>query len=80
MKSLLIFFAILVLAFSQIKLDFSDETHGCQIPEGEEECCWINSNGCCQPGIGQICTMAIKTCCKKKVYDEETGEYKYVYN
>ena len=80
MKSFLFFLTILALAFAQIEIDLSDETHGCIIPEGEKQCCWRNRNGCCKPGINQICTQAIKTCCKKKVYDEETGEYKYEYS
>ena len=60
--------------------NWSEDTHGCQILEGQDQCCWVNNNGCCQPGLNQICIMAITTCCKKKVFDEETGTYKYEYS
>ena len=78
MKSILFFFALIALAFAQI--ENSEDNHGCILLEGQEKCCWVNNNGCCKPGIKQICTMAITTCCKTKVYDEATGTYKYEYN
>ena len=81
MKSLLLF-ALLSLVFTQkINIKTNEETHGCTIPEGQHKCCWVNRDGCCKPPTaGQGCTMAITTCCKMKVYDEETGTYKYEYS
>ena len=82
MKIFLLFFALLSLVFPQkviIKTD--EETHGCTIKEGQHKCCWANSNGCCKPPRpNQACTMVFITCCKMKVYDEETGTYKYEYS
>ena len=79
MKALLFLIALFTLASSQV-IDFKIES-GCTIPEGETKCCWLNSNGCCQPPKRrQMCTMALKTCCKTKVFDEETQSFKYVYN
>ena len=78
MKYFLIFFMLLALVFSQ---NNNEDMHGCQIPEGEEQCCWLNRNGCCQPvGPEQACDDAITPCCKKKVYDETTGLYNYEYS
>ena len=84
MKSFLLL-ALFSLVFTQVIKDFPDieideSTHGCVIPEGEHKCCWVNRNGCCKPGINQICTQAITNCCKMRVYDEETGTYKYEYS
>ena len=81
MKRFLLLFALLSLVFTQtLKEEELDEsTHGCVIPEGQHKCCWVNNNGCCAPGFNQICTQAITTCCKMRVYDEETGTYKYEY-
>ena len=83
MKSLLLL-ALFTLVFTQVlkegpDVEIDESTHGCVIPEGEHKCCWVNRNGCCKPGINQICTQAITNCCKMRVYDEETGTYKYEY-
>ena len=81
MKSLLLFFALISLVFSQKIIKKDESTHGCIIPEGEHKCCWVNNDGCCKPPEpNQGCTMAITTCCKMRVYDEETGTYKYEYS
>ena len=75
MKRFLLLFALLSLVFTQI----DEAYHGCVIPEGKHKCCWVNNDGCCAPGKNQICIQAIVTCCKTRVYDEETGTYKYEY-
>ena len=86
MKRFLLLFALLSLVFTQIKfpddqeIKIDESSHGCVIPEGQHKCCWVNNNGCCAPGFNQICTQAITTCCKMRVYDEETGTYKYEYS
>ena len=80
MKSLLLF-VLLSLVFTQKLVNKNDEeTYGCKILEGHHKCCWVNNDGCCKPpSPGQGCTMAITTCCKIRVYDEETDTYKYQY-
>ena len=82
MKSFVFLLALLSLVFAKINLKTQNEdTHGCVIKEGQEECCWVNNNGCCAPvSPGTMCTMAITTCCKRKVLDETTGKYKYSYS
>ena len=83
MKSFIFLLSILALVFS-IKIETLvdvDATHGCEIKEKEGKCCWTNNNGCCKPfPLNQICTMAIRTCCKTKTYNEATGKYSYSYN
>ena len=84
MKAIIYLLVILALVFSKT-IDINDttldETRGCTIKEKEGRCCWLNNNGCCQPPKpGQMCTMALKTCCKTKTYDKETDTYTYTYN
>ena len=58
----------------------ADEARGCRIKEKEGKCCWTNNDGCCAPPKeGQVCTMAIRECCKIKKYDEENNSYEYIY-
>ena len=72
MKSIVFLFSLLTL------LVFI--TSRCTIKEGEDKCCWLNSNGCCKPPKrGQGCTMAFRTCCKVRVFDEKTQTYKIEY-
>ena len=76
MKAFLLFIVLFALVSSQSIL-----SHGWSIPHEGTKCCWLNSNGCCQPPKrGQMCTMALRACCKTKVYDEKTKTYKIVYN
>ena len=82
MKSFILLF-LSIFAFSLLaKID--EETYGCKLPkagEGKDQCCWVNSNGCCEPPkSNQACTMVITTCCKKRVVNELTGEVTYVYS
>ena len=52
--------------------------YGCELGD-KDKCCWVNHNGCCKPPKrGQMCTQALRTCCKTKVYDETTGKYTIV--
>ena len=68
----------LVSAKLNLKGGISDENIGCTIPNGASKCCWVNSNGCCKPSPGQMCTMAITTCCKTKVVEEDgTATYTF---
>ena len=81
MKAIIFLLAILTLVYSQIENSSIDEIRGCVINEKEGKCCWRNNNGCCEPPKkGQMCTMAFRTCCKTKTYDETTGTFKYTYN
>ena len=59
-----------------------DESHGCIIKEGEDKCCWTNSNSCSFPINGQLiaCPEVITYCCKTKYFDEEIRTYKYEYS
>ena len=72
---------LFVLKSSQKSKVSEDESHGCIIKEGEDKCCWENSNGCCQPKTNLLttCPAAFTNCCKTKYYDEETKAYKYKY-
>ena len=84
MKSFILLFLSLLTFALLVKIDVDEETYGCKLPkegEGKDQCCWVNSNGCCKPPQpNQACTMAITTCCKKRVIDELTGEVTYVYS
>ena len=76
-------FALIALVFGQtIKIDINDDVNrGCKIPEGRDQCCWLNNNGCCKPPqLGQLRTMALTTCCKKRVCDEKTRKCTYTYS
>ena len=84
MKTLIYLFALISLTFGMVKIGTNEDTYGCKLPDGRDQCCWVNSNGCCKPPqAGQGCTMAITTCCKKKKCNEKTGvcvyEYSHVY-
>ena len=70
MKSFIFLVALLALVSAKFNLK-GEFAHGCEIPDGESKCCWVNSNGCCNPAPGQMCTMAITTCCKHKVVQED---------
>ena len=66
MKSFIILLALLSLV--------SNYRYGCHLGD-KDECCWINSDGCCAPPKrGEGCNQAITRCCKRKVYDEKTGK------
>ena len=79
MKSLIYLLALISLAFGIVKDD--EDSYGCKLKEGKDFCCWVNNNGCCKPPLeGQLCTMVITNCCKKKVCDELTGECYYEYS
>ena len=74
-------FALIALVFGRtIKININDDANrGCAIPEGRDQCCWLNNNGCCKPPqLGQFCTMALTTCCKKRVC--ENGKCTYTYS
>ena len=59
------FIIVFVLISSQNSTD--DDKYNCTIPEGKEECCWINPNGCCiKSNEFQVCTQVITQCCKNK--------------
>ena len=54
--------------------------YGCKLGD-KDKCCWMNNNGCCKPPKrGQMCTQAFRRCCKRKVYNEETGQYTIEYD
>ena len=82
---LLLLFVLFLAVFSKSSFSGSgsivdEENYGCQFSEGKNQCCWVNSNGCCKPpSRGQACTMVITTCCKRKEVDELTGKVTYVY-
>ena len=83
MKSFIFLLSLLAFAISSTLpkgLLTNDETHGCIVDKQEGRCCWMNNNGCCKPGINQICTQAFRLCCKTKVFDPTTKKYKYTYN
>ena len=79
MKSFIFLLALLAFVSAGFNLrKWAALGHGCTIPEGGSQCCWTNSNGCCNPTPGQICTMAITTCCKHKVVNSDgTVTYNY---
>ena len=82
MKSfLLVFLSIFTFA---LLIEIDPETYGCKLPEsseGKDECCWTNSDACCEPPEpNQGCDMVITTCCKKRVVNELTGEITYIYS
>ena len=80
MKSFIFLFALLALVSAKFNLKGNTELgHGCTIPDGASQCCWVNSNGCCKPAPGQMCTMAITTCCKTKVVEPD-GTVTYTYS
>ena len=73
---------LFVLKTSQKSKVNKDDSHGCIIKEGEDECCWENGDSCCEPfTTADIkCATVITNCCKTKYYDEETKTYKYQYS
>ena len=81
MKALYLF-ALIALAFGQITvLKPNESTYGCKLSDDKDQCCWVNSNGCCQPPkASQACLMVITTCCKKRVCNERTGICTYQYS
>ena len=84
MKSFIVLVLFLVVFSKAIKIDgiVDEANYGCKLSEGEgkNQCCWVNSNGCCKPpSSGQACPMVITTCCKKRVVDEN-GVVTYVYS
>ena len=55
----------------EINLESSSLQRSCKLGDNDS-CCWLNRNGCCQPPkIGQMCTQALTTCCKRKVVDDK---------
>ena len=79
MKAYVLLFLILLSNVTSYSLN-TNEARGCRIKEREGKCCWMNNNGCCAPPKpGQVCTMAVKECCKIKKYDEDTDSYLYTY-
>lgn len=78
MKAYLLLFVLISFVISYSAN--ANEARGCRIEEKEGRCCWTNNNGCCAPPKpGQMCTMALRNCCKIKKYDEETKTYTYTY-
>ena len=66
---------VLLITFVENQIAF-----GCNIPEKQDYCCWSNRNGCCDPTKGnRICTQALTTCCKTKIYDSTKRIYTYKY-
>ena len=80
MKSFIFLLALLSLVSAKhnLKVGKGEISHGCTIPDGASQCCWVNSNGCCKPSPGQMCTMAITNCCKHKVVQPD-GTVTYTY-
>ena len=59
------FIIVFVLIYSQNSTD--NVEYNCTIPEGKEECCWTNPNGCCiKPKEFELCAQAFTQCCKNK--------------
>ena len=81
MKYLVFLLAIVYSLSYSLRINpINEATYGCRILEGEDTCCWQNSNGCCKPAKPhQLCPMVITYCCKQRVYDEDTKTYKYLY-
>ena len=86
MKSFILLALFLVVFSNDFKIGgivIDEANYGCKLSneaEGKDQCCWVNSNGCCKPPLsGQACPMVITTCCKKRVVDEN-GVVTYVYS
>ena len=59
----------------------NESTYGCKLSDDKDQCCWVNSNGCCKPPQrGQGCDMVITNCCKKRACNEKSGICTYEFS
>ena len=81
MRGQLFILLLITFIFAIQSISINNESYGCTLKGSQTQCCWTNSNGCCEPSLKpRMCTQVITTCCKTKVYDSTKTFYIYKYS
>ena len=84
MKFVLFFLCLLTFAFSEYVekvVEYSDYNANYRCPLNKaSHCCWKSEVSCCAPyDKPKRCLRTSTLCCKRKVYNKESGNYEIVF-